>query len=119
MPAVQGGMRHFREWTACFARAPALPSGPMDMRATLEAELNRRRQRNPRYSLRAFAQAMRTHHSTLSQILQSRRRLTPRSIQGFGARLGLTPAQIHEACVAENCAAIRRLVGDPRFRPDS
>lgn len=91
----------------------------MDLRAILKAELNRRRQRNPRYSLRAFARALSTHHSTLSSILQSRRRLTPRSIRQLGARLGLTPGEIHDACVTEHCAAIRRLVRDPRFRADS
>jgi hypothetical protein len=91
----------------------------MDMRATLEAEFDRRRIRNPRYSLRAFALALRTHHSTLSQILQSRRRLTTRSIRRFGERLGLSEAQIRDACVAEHCASIRRMVDDPRFRADS
>jgi hypothetical protein len=91
----------------------------MDMRAILEAEFIRRRTRNPRYSLRGFASSLRTHHSTLSQILQSRRRLTPRSIRQFGERLGLSSVQIRDACVAEHCASIRRVVGDPRFRADS
>ena len=91
----------------------------MDMRATLEAELHRRRERNQRYSLRAFARALQTHHSTLSQILQSRRRLTPRSIRQLGVRIGLTPAQIRDACLAEHCASIRRLIGHPQFRADS
>ena len=91
----------------------------MDLRDTLEAELRRRSARNPRYSLRAFARALRTHHSTLSQIMRSERRLTPRSIRRLGERLGLTPAQIRDACVEEHCASIRRIVGDSRFRPDA
>jgi transcriptional regulator with XRE-family HTH domain len=91
----------------------------MDLRSTLREELQRRRSRNPRYSMRAFARALGTHHSTLSQILQQRRRLTARAIRALGARLGLSAAQIGDACVAENCAAIRRLVGDARFIPDS
>jgi len=85
----------------------------------LETELQRRRLRNPRYSLRAFALGLRIHHSTLSQILQSRRRLTPRSIRRLGARMGLTPQQIRDACLTEHRAAIRRLVNDSRFRADS
>jgi hypothetical protein len=91
----------------------------MDMRALLECELRQRKERNPRYSLRAFALSLRTHHSTLSQILQGRRRLTPRSIRQFGPLIGLTPAQIREACLSEHCASIRRLVDDSRFRADS
>ena len=91
----------------------------MDLRVILEAELSRRRQRNPRYSMRAFAQSLQTHHSTISAILQSRRRLTPRSIRMLGTRLGLSDAEIRDACVTEHCAAIRRLVRDRRFRPDS
>lgn len=91
----------------------------MDMRARLAAELHRRRERNYRYSLRAFARSLGTHHSTLSQILQGRRRLTPRSIRLFGTRLGLTPGDVRDACKAEHCAAIRRLARDPRFRADS
>jgi predicted enzyme related to lactoylglutathione lyase/transcriptional regulator with XRE-family HTH domain len=91
----------------------------MDMRTILQAEFARRRMRNPRYSLRAFASVLGTHHSTLSQILQSRRRLTPRTIRRFGDRLGLTAGQIRDACVAEHCASIRRVIDDPRFRADS
>ena len=90
----------------------------MDLRARITEELQRRRRRNPRYSMRAFARALGTHHATLSQILQHRRRLTPRAIRALGARLGLTPTQIAEACLAENCAVIRRMVGDARFVPD-
>jgi hypothetical protein len=91
----------------------------MDMRALIQEELQRRRDRNPRYSLRAFARSLGTHHSTLSQLLHSQRRLTPRAIRHFGTVLKLSPVQIEAACVAENCASIRRLVSDPRFRAES
>lgn len=91
----------------------------MEMRAILAAELNIRQSRNPRYSLRAFARMLGMHHSTVSQLLQSRRRLTSRTIRRLGARLRLAPEQVREACVTEHCAAIRRLVVDPRFRADS
>ena len=89
------------------------------MRSILQQEFNRRRTRNPRYSLRAFAAALGTHHSTLSQLLQARRRLTPRTIIRLGKRLGLADGAIRAACLTEHCASIRRLVGDPRFRADS
>jgi transcriptional regulator with XRE-family HTH domain len=91
----------------------------MDLPAMLGAELARRRARNPRYSLRAFARALGTHHSTLSQILHRRRRLTSRAIHQLGARLGLSSTEIHEARREENCAVIQRLTGDARFRADS
>jgi transcriptional regulator with XRE-family HTH domain len=85
----------------------------------LGAELARRRGRNPRYSLRAFARALGTHHSTLSQILQRRRRLTTRAINQLGTRLGLSEEVMAEARREERCAAILRLTRDPRFRADS
>ena len=91
----------------------------MDLPALLDTELRRRRARNPRYSLRAFARALGTDHGTLSRIMRRERRLTARTIRRVGARLGLTSAQLERACIAEHCAAILRVVGDPRFRADS
>ena len=61
----------------------------MDLRHTLHAELARRQQTNPRYSLRAYARALGTHHGTLSRLLRRHRRLTPRSAARICARLGL------------------------------
>jgi transcriptional regulator with XRE-family HTH domain len=57
------------------------------MRAALEAELNRRRARNARYSLRAFAHSLGLDHSTLSQILRGERKLTLRMAERLEARL--------------------------------
>ena len=91
----------------------------MDLRTILSAELKKRQQRNPRYSIRAFANSLDTHHSTLTRILRSDRRLTPRSIRTLGTRLKMTPAEISEACREENCSLILRTVSDPRFRADS
>ena len=91
----------------------------MDLRTHIRAELEERRRRNPRYSLRGFALSLGTHHSTLSRIFDQKRRLTPRSIHRFGERLGLSPRQINDACLAENCASILRVVGGRRFRADS
>jgi transcriptional regulator with XRE-family HTH domain len=91
----------------------------MDLPAMLGTELARRRARNPRYSLRAFARALGTHHSTLSQILHRRRRLTARAIEQLGARLGLSTSEIREARREENCTTVLSLTSDPRFRADS
>jgi broad specificity polyphosphatase/5'/3'-nucleotidase SurE len=91
----------------------------MDLRTILRRELKKRQQRNSRYSIRAFAKSLATHHSTLTRILRSDRRLTPRSIETLGARLKMTPAEISEARREESCALILRTVRDPRFRPDS
>jgi transcriptional regulator with XRE-family HTH domain len=90
----------------------------MDLRSVLANELVRRRQLNHRYSLRAYARALGTHHSTLSRILDGRRRLTMRTIHRLAGRLSLSPAQRAEACITENAATILRLVGQPRFRPN-
>jgi hypothetical protein len=91
----------------------------MDLCALLVAELQQRRRRNPRYSMRAFARRLGTHHTTLSLVMQRRRRLTPRAVRQLGARLGLSPAEVADACLGENARSILRLVADHRFRPDS
>jgi len=91
----------------------------VSFREILEHELLRRRARNPRYSLRAFARQLGTHHSTLSQLVAGERRLTPRAVRRLGMRLGLTTAEIEAACVAENAAAVLALLDAGRLRPDS
>ena len=91
----------------------------MDLQAVVRAELERRRQRNARYSLRAFANALSIHHSTLSRILEGRRSVTPGAIQRLSVGLGLTAGQIRELRLAENRKAVVRAVGDRRFRADS
>lgn len=58
-------------------------------RAFLQAELLTRCDRNPAYSLRAFAQDLGLDHSTLSQILRAKRVLTSRNIEKLGAALSL------------------------------
>jgi transcriptional regulator with XRE-family HTH domain len=78
------------------------------MRAALEAELNRRRARNARYSLRAFAHSLGLDHSTLSQILRGERTLTLRMAERLEARL-------QQAYIG----ALIDLVGEPDFRADS
>jgi uncharacterized protein (TIGR02147 family) len=70
-------------------RADRSPS-PASFRQVLQAELARRCSNNPQYSLRAFAKYLGLDHSTLSQLLRGKRRLTARAIRKFATRLGLT-----------------------------
>jgi transcriptional regulator with XRE-family HTH domain len=55
----------------------------------LAQELQVRRARNPRYSLRAFAAYLGTDHSTLSQILRQRRRPAAGKIRAWARKLGV------------------------------
>src|SRR4051812_48040678 len=91
----------------------------MDLREVLAAELERRCARNSRYSLRAYALWLGIHHATLSQILNRRRRLTPRTIRKLGKRLGVSASDIQAACVEENSARVLEFVGTAKFRADS
>ena len=63
-------------------------------RARLRRELAARCGRNPRYSLRAFANFLDTDHASLSQMMRGTRTCTPPSIRRFGARIGLTAEEI-------------------------
>ena len=68
-------------------------------REFLQRELARRCADNPQYSLRAFARSLRTDHSTLSQILRAKRRLTAETIRALASELQVSAADI-EAFVA-------------------
>ena len=91
----------------------------MTFRTVLQVELERRRAANPRYSLRSFARDLSVDHSTLSQILRGRRRLTGRNVRAFGRRLRLDAARIAELCALENESAILAAFERPNFRADS
>jgi len=47
----------------------------------LKHEFSERCRRNPQYSLRAFARSLKIHSSTLSAILNNKRKITPKSAQ--------------------------------------
>jgi transcriptional regulator with XRE-family HTH domain len=113
-----GGLPRFRR--------PALECGPgssyhphVTFRAVLQAEFERRRATNPRYSLRAFAQFLGTDHATLSQVLRGKRRVTARSVRTLGRKLRLAAAVIAEHCSIEHETALAALVQQPGFRADS
>lgn len=90
----------------------------MRFRELLSNEFDRRRARNPRYSLRSFAQFLRVDHSTLSQIIRGCRRLTPRAINNLGRRLGVAAAVLRESAATENDVVVLRAMTRPSFRPD-
>ena len=88
-------------------------------RILLQTELDRRRAANRRYSLRSFARALAVDHSTLSQMLRGKRRLTARNVRSLGSRLRLDAAAIAEHSAAENEAAVLAAFDRPGFRADS
>lgn len=120
----------------------------LDFRGFLQAELVRRCSSNRSYSLRAFANFLDIDHSSLSQMLRGKRRMTAAIVARFCRRLGLDercseryvaaasdrphehPATVHEAIVqvVRDAAAlldelsgfaILELVRLPGFRADS
>jgi uncharacterized protein (TIGR02147 family) len=60
----------------------------------LQAELVQRCRAHPRYSLRAFARFLEIDHSTLSQILRGKRKLSSTQQARFAERLGLGPLEV-------------------------
>ncbi len=91
----------------------------MDLRATVRDEYERRRARNPRYSLRAFARSLGTHRSTLARILDRRRGLTERAALALCARLGLPAALAVEARLGSQADGVLRALAAPGARLDS
>lgn len=91
----------------------------MTLRHLLQAELDRRRAANRRYSLRRFAGQLGTDHATLSQLLRGRRRLSERGVRALGARLGLSEPLLSACCTAAVDEAVLSALRHPRFRPDS
>ena len=62
-------------------------SAAVRFQSILAYEFSRRRQVNPRYSLRAFAVSLGMEHSTLSQLLRGRRSITWKSIRIIALKL--------------------------------
>jgi transcriptional regulator with XRE-family HTH domain len=88
-------------------------------RAVLQAEFDRRRSANRRYSLRAFARSLAIDHSALSQILRGKRRVTARTLRALGLKLRLDAAGIAEHCAVEHESAVLAALDRPGFRADS
>jgi transcriptional regulator with XRE-family HTH domain len=79
----------------------AFDSEEHSYRQLLQEELAKRCTGNSQYSLRAFARDLDTDHSTLSQILRGRRRLTERTIRKFGEILGLDAGELQKHVLRE------------------
>jgi hypothetical protein len=88
-------------------------------RTLLHTEFDRRRGANLRYSLRSFARDLSVDHSTLSQMLRGRRRLTGRNVRALGQRLRLCATDIAELCALENESAMLTAIDRPNFQADS
>jgi hypothetical protein len=72
-------------------------------RRKLQEVLAQRCEKNPRYSVRAFARALAIDHSTLSQILRGKRTLSPKAIRELGTRIGIDKTAL-EAMAIEPAA---------------
>jgi transcriptional regulator with XRE-family HTH domain len=88
-------------------------------RTLLRVELDRRLAANRRYSLRSFARDLSVDHSTLSQILRGKRRLTGRNVRAFGRCLRLPETSIAELCALENESAVLSAIERNGFQADS
>lgn len=66
-----------------------------DIPRLLHERLRAAMRRNPRFSLRSFAKQLGIDHSTLSQILRGRRRLSARALEAVGKRMGLGEEVLH------------------------
>lgn len=86
-------------------------------RERLQAELAARCERNPRYSLRAYANFLAVDHATLSQLLRGKRSMTAPTIRRLGQRIGLTEDVIGQYLASANApeaggAEVRALADD-------
>lgn len=73
---------------------PKTSAKPADFRSLLQEELLERCQKNPRYSLRSFAQSLQVGSSDLSKIIHGKRGLSDEMLVRLGTRLDLDPKMI-------------------------
>src|SRR5262249_20233765 len=84
------------------------------LRMLLETEFAKRRSKNPRYSLRAFAQSVAMEHSTLSQLLRGKRPVTWKSVHKLAGNLRWSGKSVSDAFVQQgrfNSQAIANQLG--------
>jgi len=65
-----------------------------DIPSLLRERLRAAMRRNSRFSLRSFAKQLGIDHSTLSQVLRSKRTLSARALEAIGKRMGLSEEAI-------------------------
>jgi len=89
----------------------------------LQAEFERRRRANARFSVRSFALVLRLDSASLSQLLRGRRALSPRTTASLAARLGIAPgerdAAVNEALRRSHERRVLRQVARESFVPSS
>ncbi len=73
---------------------PAVSRAEFDLPALLRERFQAATARNHRYSLRSFAKQLGIDHSTLSQVMRSKRKLSPRALAAIGKRIGLSDEAI-------------------------
>jgi transcriptional regulator with XRE-family HTH domain len=88
-------------------------------RSVLVSEFDRRRRANRRYSLRSYARDLAIDHSTLSQMLRGKRRLTGRTVRALARQLRLPASTVSELCAIENEFAVLAAVDLPGFQANS
>jgi uncharacterized protein (TIGR02147 family) len=80
------------------------PQNQADFRLILQQEFVKRCQKNPRYSLRAFAKSLSIEPSPLSAILRGKRPLTDKMTNRLGLALGLGLDEVSKFVQAEKAA---------------
>ena len=90
----------------------------MDLRSRLTTELNRRLERNPRYSVRAFARSLALHHTTVVRLVRGTRRASGPLLNRIGRRLGLSDSEVVSMRREEVAARVLEAVQLPDFRAD-
>lgn len=88
-------------------------------RSLLRDQLARRRARNRRYSLRAFARDLGLHHGTLSQLINGRRPATTRQIRALAQPLQIDATTIDACCDAATDASVLDTIRRPDRACDS
>jgi len=85
----------------------------------LAAEYHRRRTANPRYSLRAFASALRISHSALSRLGRGDQHASDATIASIGRRLNWPSARILSMMREQRFRRVARVADSPAFVPDA
>jgi plasmid maintenance system antidote protein VapI len=91
----------------------------VDLRTRLTTEFSSRRERNPRFSLRAFARSLALHHTTVTRLVNGTRRASAPVLNRIGRRLGLSDSELVSMQRQEVAARILEAARLPDFRADS
>ena len=91
----------------------------MDLRTRLAAEFRMRLERNPRYSMRAFARSLALHHTTLARLFKGTRRASRSLVNRIGRRLRLSRDEVRILHQREIAVRVLGAAQAPGFRPDS